>query len=88
MLLEKVYTTAKSENHFYTLLKNEGVNIYFRGKQPGIQGKNRKYRLNTLGFSLERLQLLSLNKNTRTQELERIISKRLSDREQNNELEL
>lgn len=88
MILEKTYAAAKSENHFYTLLKNEGVNIYFRGKQPGIEGKNRKYRFSSLGFSLERLQLLSLSKNTRTLELERIISKRLSDREQNNELEL
>lgn len=82
-----MYAKARSEEQFYTLLKEEGLELYFRGAQPGIKGKKRKYRLKSLGFSLERIQLLSLTKNRRAQELERMVSKRLSDKEQNNELE-
>jgi hypothetical protein len=85
--LAKAYNNAKSEEHFYALLQNEGLKLYFRGQHTGIMDGSRKYRLQTLGYSLERIQLLSLDRNKRTEELNRILSKKLSDREQNNELE-
>lgn len=87
MHLARAYELAKSEEQFYQLLKDAGLNLYFRGKQPGIQGNKRKYRLSTLGFSLERIQLLSLSQNRRTQELDRIVSRRRSDRQRDNEQE-
>lgn len=87
LYLAKVYGNAKSEEHFYALLQDKGLKLYFRGQQAGIMDGNRKYRLQTLGYSLERIQLLSLDRNKRTQELNRILSKKITDREQNNELE-
>lgn len=85
--LAKAYGNAKSEEHFYALLQDKGLKLYFRGQQAGIMDGNRKYRLQTLGYSLERIQLLSLDRNKRTQELNRILSKKITDREQKNELE-
>lgn len=52
------------------------MELYFRGNQPGIIA-NRKYRLKSLGFSLERIQALNLTKNLREQELNKIIASRM-----------
>jgi hypothetical protein len=52
------------------------LELYFRGNQPGIIA-NRKYRLKSLGFSLERIQALNLTKNLREQELNKIIASRM-----------
>lgn len=62
------------------------MKLYFRGNQPGIIA-NRKYRLKSLGYSLERIQALNLSKNLRQQELNRIIASRMQ-KNKDNEREL
>ncbi len=88
MGIERAYAKATSVAQFYELLqKEEGLELYFRGEKPGIQGEKRRYRLKTLGYSLERIKILSLQRNIRTQELNRIVSQRLFEKQQDNELE-
>lgn len=70
-----MYHKATSEKDFYTRIKDKGLTLYFRGKQAGVIGK-RKYRLRTLGYSLERIQALNLTHNKRQQELNRIVAHR------------
>ena len=86
MILDSAFSKAKSENDFYEKLKESGLELYFRGNQPGILAK-RKYRLKSLGFSLERIQTLNLNKNLRQQQLNKIIASRMQ-RSITNEREL
>ncbi len=76
MILDTAFPKAKSEVDFYDKLKESGLELYFRGNQPGIIA-NRKYRLKSLGFSLERIQALNLTKNLREQELNKIIASRM-----------
>lgn len=76
LILDTAFSKAKSEIDFYDKLKDSGLKLYFRGNQPGIIA-NRKYRLKSLGFSLERLQTLNLSKNLRQQVLNRIIASRM-----------
>lgn len=88
MILDTAFSKAKSEIDFYDKLKESGLELYFRGIQSGIIAK-RKYRLKSLGFSLERLQTLNLSKSLREQELNRIIESRINrNRKLNNEQEL
>lgn len=88
LILDTAFSKAKSEVDFYEKLKEGGLKLYFRGNQPGIIA-NRKYRLKSLGFSLERIQALNLSKNLRQQELNRIIESRMNiNRKLNNEREL
>ena len=86
-MLDEAYRQSKSVETFYQTLHQRGLKLYFRGTQPGIIGKKRKYRLKTLGYSLERIQLLSLTKDSRDRELERMVAKRLSQKQQNQEHE-
>jgi len=66
-------------------LEKQGLNLYFRGKQAGVIG-NRKYRLSTLGFSLERIQALNVEPNRRVKELNRIVDNRINkNKDKNNE---
>lgn len=76
LILDTAFSKAKSEVDFYDKLKESGLELYFRGNQPGIMAK-RKYRLKSLGFSLDRIQTLNLTKNLRQQELNRIIASRM-----------
>ena len=85
-ILDDVYRQSKNEQAFFENIRKQGIQLYFRGKQAGVISK-RKYRLKTLGYSNERIQLLNLSKRKREQELERMISSRLSGREQNQEHE-
>lgn len=82
LVLAEAYSKAKSQEAFYTLIKEAGLEVYFRGNRPGIKGK-RKYRLQNLGYSLERLQALDLQKNKREQELQRIVGKRKAQNRNN-----
>lgn len=77
VILNEAYARATSEQEFYGKLKQRGLQIYFRGKQAGVVGK-RKYRLKTLGFSLERLAALNREPNRRLKELDRIIDNRIN----------
>ena len=63
-----MYSKATSSDNFIELLKAKGHEIYKRGNKLGIK-TNRKYRLATLGYPIEKLQLLD-------QDIER--NKRLS----------
>lgn len=76
LILDTAFSKAKSEIDFYDKLKDFGLELYFRNKQPGIIAK-RKYRLKSLGFSLERIQTLNLSRNLRQQELNKIIASRM-----------
>ncbi len=76
LILDTAFSKAKSEIDFYDKLKDSGLELYFRGNQPGIIAK-RKYRIKSLGFSLERIKALNLSKNLRQQELNRIIASRM-----------
>ena len=80
-----LYLFSKSSTTFYTAITNKGLQLYFRGKQAGIVGTKRKYRLKNLGFSLERIYALDLTKNKRQQELERIITSRTQELDTNRE---
>ncbi|MBN8640682.1 MAG: relaxase/mobilization nuclease domain-containing protein [Flavobacteriales bacterium] len=86
LILDTEFSRAKSESDFYERLKANKLELYFRGNQPGIMAK-RKYRLKSLGFSLERIQALNLSKNLRQQELNRIIASRMQ-KNKDNEREL
>jgi hypothetical protein len=86
LILDSAFSKAKSEIDFYDKLKDFGLELYFRGNQPGIIA-NRKYRLKSLGFSLERIQTLNLSKNLRQQEHNRIIASRMQ-KNKDNEREL
>lgn len=86
LILDTAFSKAKSEIDFYNKLKNCGLELYFRGNQLGIISK-RKYRLKTLGFSIERIQILNLNKKVRQQELNKIIASRMQ-KNKDNEREL
>ncbi len=58
-MIEKCYKTAISKNDFYKKLKECGLQTYIRGgKISGVVFKEKKYRLNRLGFTEERLQKL------------------------------
>lgn len=76
LILDTAFSKAKSESDFYERLKANMLELYFRNKQPGIIAK-RKYRLKSLGFSLERIQTLNLSRNLRQQELNKIIASRM-----------
>ncbi|WP_339810423.1 hypothetical protein [Zunongwangia profunda] len=66
-------------------MEKQGLQLYFRGKQAGIVRK-RKYRLNTLGFSMERIQALSIEPNKRAKELNKIVDNRINkNKDKNNE---
>lgn len=85
LVLAEDYSKAKSQDAFYNHIKEEGLKLYFRGTRPGIKRK-RNYRLQTLGYSQERLQLLGLQQNRREQELQNSVEKRTQqniDRELN-----
>lgn len=69
-MIEKCYKTAISKNEFYKKLKECGLQTYIRGgKISGVVFKEKKYRLNRLGYPEERLQELEKTKQ-RKQELE------------------
>ncbi len=77
ILLNEVFSRAKSQRDFYGILEKQGLQLYFRGKQAGVVG-NRKYRLGTLGFSWERIATLDIGPNRRSRELVRIVEKRIN----------
>lgn len=77
ILLNEAFSRAKSQRDFYGILEKQGLQLYFRGKQAGVVG-NRKYRLRTLGFSLERIATLDIGPNRRSRELVRIVEKRIN----------
>ena len=58
--LSEIYSKASSSKNFIQLLKEKGHELYKRGSQLGIK-KNRKYRLKSLGYPIEKLQLLDQN---------------------------
>lgn len=72
MILSEIYSKANSTEQFYTMIEDRKLNLYFRGKEPGIKGNKRKYRLKTLGFSRERIALLSLEKLQQKKQLRRL----------------
>jgi hypothetical protein len=68
-MLKTCYKKANSKEDFFDLLKESGLSTYVRGGRiSGIIFSNKKFRLNRLGFTDERLQ--ELNKTLkRTKEL-------------------
>ena len=84
--LDQLFAQSKSTQAFYKAIQEQGLDLYFRCKQPGIKGVKRKYRLSNLGYSLERIQTLDLSKTKRQQELQRIIQLKI-EQQQNNENE-
>ena len=82
LILDTAFSKAKSESDFYERLKVNKLELYFRGKEPGIVA-NRKYRLKSLGFSLERIKTLNLSKKLRQQELNKIIASRMQKNKDN-----
>ncbi|MFC5044108.1 hypothetical protein ACFSTE_09355 [Aquimarina hainanensis] len=72
MVLSELYSKANSVEQFYTMIKDRGLKLYFRGKEPGIIGNNRKYRLKTLGYSKGRIALLTLEKSQQKKQLRRL----------------
>ncbi|MCH8903017.1 MAG: relaxase/mobilization nuclease domain-containing protein [Bacteroidetes bacterium] len=57
-ILERCFSTAKSQDDFYDQVTREGIELYKRnGKITGVRF-GRKYRLNRLGFGPEHLLLL------------------------------
>ena len=84
-ILNEAFSRATSQQDFYAALEKQGFKIYFRGKQAGVIGK-RKYRLSSLGFSIERLQALDMEPKTRAKELNRIVDHRINkNKDKNNE---
>lgn len=84
MILQQSYNKASSIKQFYGFLEKEGLTLYVHGKNIGIKAK-RKYRLQTLGFSKERISLLELTKQKRQKQLSRLVQ--LKQREKDNDLE-
>ncbi|WP_299116406.1 hypothetical protein [uncultured Winogradskyella sp.] len=79
--LAEVYDKAKSSNKFIELLKQKGHQIYQRnGKDVGIKSK-RKYRFKTLGYPMEKLQLLDKNiiRNQRLSQVRKLRNNRSKD---------
>jgi len=85
MKLAVSYSKATSQKHFYSLLKKEELTLYFRNKEPGIKGIKRKYKLKTLGYSLERISLLELEKAKKQKQLSRLAQ--LKQKQQDLDLE-
>ena len=79
--LAEIHDKATSSQNFIDLLKSKGHQLYKRGDQIGIQA-NRKYRLKTLGYSQEKLQLLDQNieRNKRLSQVKRLRNNRSKDR--------
>ena len=63
------------------LLKEKGHELYQRGKQLGIK-KSRNHRLNSLGYPIEKLQLLDQNieRNKRLAQVRKLRNRRSKDR--------
>ncbi len=79
--LAEIHDKATSSQNFIDLLKSKGHRLYKRGNQIGIQA-SRKYRLKTLGYSQEKLQLLDANieRNKRLSQVKRLRNNRSKDR--------
>ena len=74
-MLKTCYKKSESKNEFYEYMKECGLQEYIRGGRiSGIVFNNKKYRLKTLGFTEERLQMLDKSIN-RENELKNIRSK-------------
>jgi hypothetical protein len=68
-MIKTCYKKANSKETFFELLNEEGLPTYIRGGRVyGVVFNERKYRLNTLGFTEERLRDLDVAFN-RTKEL-------------------
>ena len=73
-VVDKAYVQASSQKKFYTLLQEQGLELYTqRGVIRGIKGK-RKFRFKTLGFDREILKLLDkkVTKNVRLEALRKM----------------
>ena len=58
-MLKTCYKKANSRDTFFELLKETGLSTYVRGGRiSGVVFSDRKFRLKTLGFTEERLQVL------------------------------
>lgn len=80
--IAKVYDKAKSSNLFFKLLKEKGLQLYKRNnKVVGIQ-KKRKWRFKTLGYSIEKIQLLDKNikKANRLEQIKQLRNNRFKDK--------
>jgi len=80
--LAEIYGKASSSKKFIQLLKEKGHQIYQRnGKDVGIKSK-RKYRFKTLGYPIEKLQLLDKNieRNQRLSQVRKLRNRRSKDR--------
>jgi len=85
--LAKAYSKASSQKKFYNLLKEKGLTLYFRARAPGIIGEKRRYKLKTLGYSLERISLLELENTQKQQQLTRLAQLKRNEPEQDLDLE-
>ncbi|GGI58468.1 hypothetical protein [Winogradskyella haliclonae] len=70
--MAEAFSKASSKVQFYKLLQQQGLQLYFRGKAPGIIGTKRRYKLKTLGYSLQRIALLELSHKEKQQQLSRL----------------
>lgn len=80
--LAEAYNKAKSSQQFIELLRQKGHQIYQRNnKNVGIKAK-RKYRFKTLGYPIEKLQLLDQNieRNKRLSQVRKLRNKESKDK--------
>jgi len=80
--LAEIYNKAKSSQQFLELLRQKGHQMYQRNNiNVGIKAK-RKYRFKTLGYPIEKLQLLDLNieRNQRLSQVRKLRNRPSKDR--------
>lgn len=83
--LIEVFAKQRTEKVYYKELEKAGLELYSRGgKIVGVQGFNRRYRLQTLGFDPSRISLEKAKDKQRLQDLQKLKSSK--DIEQNLEL--
>ena len=83
MQLQEIYNQSKTVDDFYRNMSSAGLSPYRRGGRiAGLDGAKRRYRLKTLGFSLERIADIENHVRTqdRLQEIKRLHEQRRDDR--------
>ncbi len=80
--MRSLFEKTLSKEAFNNALKNEGIELYTRGKTSGLVYKEKKYRLKTLGLQAEYNQMLNKLKRTKNREEKRAKNKTDTRREQ------
>lgn len=87
--VQSLFEQSKSQNDFYAMLQDEGLYNYERGgKVTGICYGDTKYRFNSLGIDMERLQDLPIEMSETDTAFKEIQSIREEVEAENRELEM